>query len=115
MVSLPEIEIIDIELYAGTTLSFDLRFWLDDEKTQPNNLVSLKCSIYSGSTELLDLDEYTTIDENNANIVYVSVPPEETVDLKTQIAQWQAIATFTSGEVRPVFKGRVQIWGRKVD
>ncbi len=115
MVKLPTVDIVDGELFAGTTFSFDMKFWLDEDKTEPNPVESFQCSIYGNGTELLDLDEFVTVDETDTNVIHVSVSPEASEDLPTVNARWQGVTTFVSGEVRPAFSGKIQIWGKKVD
>lgn len=112
---LPTVDVVDAELFAGTTFAFDLRFWSDKEKTEPHDVESFQCSVYANGEELLDLDQYSTVDEDDLNVVHVSVPPEASMDLKTVEAKWQAVTTFTDGDVLPSFSGKLQIWGRKVD
>lgn len=115
MVKLPTVDVVDWELFAGTTFSFDLRYWLDEDKTQPHDIESFQCSVYANGGEILDLDEYSLVDDIDAHVLHVSVPPDVTEDLPTVTANWQAVTTFIDGEVRPAFHGTLQIWGRKVD
>lgn len=115
MPQLPRADVVDGELFAGTTFAFDLVFWKDAEKTIPHPVQSFKCSIYADGSELLDMDNYTTVDSTNTNIVHVSVPPTASQNLSTVIAQWQGVTTFVDGEVRPAFSGNIQIWRKRVD
>ena len=115
MAKLPTVDVVDGELFAGTTFAFSMRFWLDAEKTEPHAVDSFKCSVHANGLEVLDLDEYITVDSEDSNRVNVYVPPEATEDLVTAEGKWQGVATFVDGEVLPVFSGKLQIWGSRVD
>lgn len=108
--TLGKVERVDLAIYQGSDLNFDVS-WYADDQTTPINISAVQAQIREsvGGTVLLDLDDYITVADN---VAHVSVPASRTIELEPRRrAFWDLDATASdSGEVKKLMRGIVSIF-----
>jgi len=113
-----KVSIVNLEINIGADFGFDIRWWLDKEKTIPIDIESLRFAIKELQTDTeaiiegSDTGDYVTISDNEAQIRIPADITDALVPLDRGVWDLEATATVGSGgETKRLMRGTVRIVG----